>query len=211
MLLADLRVCPEASEDIAFRCACANGHTEIVKILLADPRISPQADNDDAIRMSSCGGHADVVQLLLADPRVTPQANDDFAIRFACCDPGGVEVVKLLLADPRVSPQARENLSIQNAASRGHTEIVKILLADPRVSPQAITDYGEIKEAHLSCYGLLFLDDRINRVFPQYFVFSSGLEILLPEVNRFIFGFMILLRQSELISSEEVEAEIAEN
>jgi len=107
------------------------------------------------------------------------------------------EIVKLLLMDPRVSPQADNNDAIRIASHNGHTEIVKILLMDPRVDPES-NDNAAIKKAHENCFQLLFMDNRINKLFPQYFVFCSGLNILLPEINRFILEFMVLLRREEL-------------
>jgi len=71
----------------------------------------------------------------------------------------------MLMADPRVSPQANDNYAIRCAGCSGHIEIVKMLLMDSRVSPQ--TGY-DLAMPNQCCFGLLFLDDRVNMLFPQY-------------------------------------------
>jgi len=86
--------------------------------------------------------------------------------------------------------------------------VVRMLLMDPRVDPEACEN-DAIKNAHENCFKLLFMDNRINKVFPQYFVFCSGLNILLPEINRFILKFMVLLRREELKSNNEHFAQLS--
>jgi len=72
--------------------------------------------------------------------------------------------------------------------------VVQLLLKDPRINPED----AKIQYATPECCKLLFMDNRVNKVFPQYFVFCSGLSILVLEINQLIFKFMVLLRLYEL-------------
>jgi len=136
------------------------------------------------------------MKLLLLDPRVSLQADNDHVIRSSARN-GHTEVVKTLLMHPRVIPEAFFDAAIRQSSEKGHAEVVKLLLTDPRVNPEA-KDNDAIKNAHESCFALLFMENRINKVFPQLFVFCSGLwAVLLPEIHRLILKSMILLRRKE--------------
>jgi len=107
--------------------------------------------------------------------------------------------IELCLREPDQQPVCRAQ-QLSFSARNGDTEVVKLLLMDPRVDPESFDNYA-IKNAHENCFKLLFMDNRINKVFPQYFVFFSGLNILLPEINLFILKLMVLLRRKELNSN----------
>ena len=76
---------PALTHNWAVRYSCANGHTEIVKVLRRDDRLNPAAQGEDnaAIQDASVHGHTETVYYLLADPRVNPAAKDNLAIRYA--------------------------------------------------------------------------------------------------------------------------------
>ena len=94
---------PRYSDDYAIRTACAQGHTNVVKILLDDGRADPACKYNLCIQTASLHGHADVVKLLLADQRVNPEDRMSRSLRLASLY-RRPEVVRLLLDDGRADP-----------------------------------------------------------------------------------------------------------
>ncbi len=82
LLLQDSRVNPGAGtvvttlclllidDNFAIRCACKNGHIEVVRVLLQDRRVDPSARNNLALALATDNGHSLVVQELLKHPKI---------------------------------------------------------------------------------------------------------------------------------------------
>lgn len=96
ILLADPRIDPSFSYNLALRCAICHGDEKIVELLLNDPRVDPTTDDNYAFICACTSGHILIVNLFLNDKRIDPWVNDFAAIK-AACEKNHSEIVKLLL------------------------------------------------------------------------------------------------------------------
>lgn len=158
--LNDSFIDPAHENNLALRCACQEGHVEMVRLLLTDPRVHPMQDIEN------------------------PDDNDDIEDPLIlACQHGRTEIVKLLLADPRVDPGEYENQAIQTAIIKGHAEIVELLLQDERVPAlEGELLFLAVQEGYAKVLQLMLADWR----FKSQLIISDFFENIDSKLSSFI-------------------------
>ncbi len=178
-LMNDDSIDPAAENNLALRCACEEGHVQMVKLLLTDPRVQPtleteKPDTEEIVNplVAACQyGHINVAKLLLADSRVKPEVNSNQALRFAIVS-GFAEIVELLLQDPSVDPSGDECLFY--AVQEGSADIVKILLSDERIKLELSVPNQSNHSEYLSELCKLALQNNNQEILELLLAYSTG-------------------------------------
>jgi ankyrin repeat protein len=119
----------------AFRMACTNGHTNIVKMLLelkGNLSICVNVNNDEGFRKACENGHIEIVNMLLElteELLVDANINDDECFRMACKN-GHIKIVRKLLKlkNRHVNVHALNNYALTHASANNHIDVVNLLM-----------------------------------------------------------------------------------
>jgi hypothetical protein len=134
-LLQDQRVDPRYISDVAFRCACENGWSDIVSLLLEDNIVNHFLPNNQPL-LYACGAHNTdlinnynkIVKLLLDHPLVDPNFNNSEAVELAA-KTHNWKIVCTMLKHHRITLSADQRLKVFLVAfHQQQIDVVELLI-----------------------------------------------------------------------------------